>query len=202
MDSYKLALYQQFINVISKNIDEHFEEQKDYICCKEGCSLCCQRGEYPCSEIEFEYLTIGFSYLPEETQKIILGNIEKIKKEKSGFKGADFSYQCPFLINNRCSIYNYRMVVCKTFGLIYYNDLQEIGSSNPMKIPFCNEKGLNYSKVIDEKTKIISTQKVKALGYKNEPVGYNLNFKQLKEKVGTEMLGLDFGEEKTLIDWF
>ena len=94
------------------------------------------------------------------------------------------------------------MVVCRTFGLIYYNDSENVGSSNPMKIPFCNEKGLNYSKVIDEQTKTISSEKVKALNYKNEPMGYNLNFKQLKEKIGKEMLGIDFGEEKTLIDWF
>ena len=201
MDSYTLSLYQQFINVISKNIDEHFEAQKEYICCKEGCSLCCRQGEYPCSELEFEYLTIGFSYLSQEIQNIILKNIEKIKKEKAEFKGEDYSYQCPFLINDKCSVYNYRMVVCRTFGLIYYNDTEKVGDSNPMKIPFCNEKGLNYSKVIDKENKMISAEKVKAFGYKNEPIGYNLNFKQLKEKVGKEMLGLNFGEEKTLIEW-
>ena len=202
MNNYEVSLYENFINAISKNINEHFEEQKEYIFCKEGCSLCCQKGEYPCSKIELEYLTIGFSYLPQEIQNIVLNNIEKIKHEKSEFEGENFSYQCPFLIDNKCSVYEHRMVVCRTFGLIYYNDSENVGSSNPMKIPFCNEKGLNYSKVIDEQTKTISSEKVKALNYKNEPMGYNLNFKQLKEKIGKEMLGIDFGEEKTLIDWF
>lgn len=201
MINYNLVLYQNFIHTIEKQINQHFEEQKEYICCKEGCSLCCQNGEYPCSGIEFEYLTIGFSLLPQETQDIILKNIEKIKQQKAEFKGEDFRYQCPFLINDRCSVYEHRMVVCRTFGLIYYNDSEEINRSNPMKIPFCSEKGLNYSKVIDDKTKKISSVKVKELGFQNEPEGYNLNFKQLKDKIGKEIMNIDFGEEKTLIEW-
>ena len=52
--------YFQFIRVIMERINAHFEAQKEYIHCKEGCALCCKNGEYPCSELEFEFIKLGF----------------------------------------------------------------------------------------------------------------------------------------------
>lgn len=201
MDRDTFNTYEQFIRVVTGRIEEHFKDQNEYICCKEGCSHCCTSGEYPCSFLELDYLATGFSFLPEATQNIIYGNIKKIKEEKSNFTGKHFLYTCPFLIDNKCSIYNHRMLVCRTFGLIYYNNNTGINKANPMKVPFCVEKGLNYSKVYDKEKNNLSIEKAKKLGYKNDPVAYNLNFYDLREKVGKEMLNLDFGEEKSLIDW-
>ena len=201
MDNNTFNLYEKFIRVITGRINEHFENQKEYIHCKEGCAHCCSSGEYPCTELEFEYLSIGFSYLPKEIQDKIFDNIEKLKEEKANFKGNRFLYTCPFLINNKCSVYNHRMIVCRTFGLIYYNDNYEVTKTNPVKVPFCFEKGLNYSDVYDKEKNNLSMEKYKALGYKNEPVAYNLNFKQFRERVGKEMLNLEFGEEKSLVEW-
>ena len=201
MDNYTLEIYEKFIRVITKRLDEHFEDQKEYLCCKEGCALCCQSGEYPCTSAELEYLSIGFSYLPSDIQNIIFSNIDKIKKEKTDFTGEKFLYTCPFLIDNKCSVYSHRMLVCRTFGLIYFNENAEVSKTNPLKVPFCFEKGLNYSKVYDKEKNNLSIAKCKELGYKNEPIAYNLNFKQLRERVGKDMLNIDFGEEKSLIDW-
>ena len=201
MDNYNLEIYEKFIRVITGRINEHFEEQKEYLCCKEGCALCCQSGQYPCTSLELEYLSLGFSYLPQEIQEKIYSNIDKIKKEKADFKGEKFLYTCPFLIDNKCGVYNHRLIVCRTFGLIYFNEDAEVSKINPLKVPFCFEKGLNYSKVYDKEKNNLSVKKCKEQGYKNEPIAYNLNFKQYREKVGKNMLNLDFGEEKSLIDW-
>ena len=172
MDEKELEAYCQFLRVVNKRINEHFEDQKEFICCKEGCAQCCKNAQYPCSKLEFEFLKIGFISLPLEQQKIIISNIEKIKNEVKEHKEGKFTYTCPFLINDRCSVYNFRMIICRTFGLAYY-----------------------------EESNSLSSKKKEELHYKNEPVAYNLDMKNLKKKFGKDIMHLDFGEEKALIDW-
>ena len=193
-----LTDYCDFLSILSAKINKDFEEQKEYIHCAEGCSLCCKNGEYPCSELEFELLKVGISSLPGEVLEQIFKNIESVKKEKNEFKGKTFSYKCPFLINDRCSVYPYRMIVCLTFGLSYF--VNENGE-NRIKTPFCVEHGLNYSDVYDFDKKEVSTQLYKAKGYKNEPLAYNLSLDFIINNLGKECMKLDFGEEKALIDW-
>ncbi|MDY6310732.1 MAG: hypothetical protein SPL76_01280 [Cyanobacteriota bacterium] len=196
----QMEKYSQFIRVIMERIDAHFVDQKDYIHCKEGCSKCCENGEYPCSELEFEFLKLGFMTLPLETRKIITDKIEQLKKEKAQFKGKKFIYTCPFLINHRCNVYRYRMIICRTFGLSYY-DMDEKTNKYTVKIPFCSKMGLNYSEVYDPKINDFSKELYEKTGYEKPPVVYNLGVEFLMNKFGKEIMGLDFGELKTLLEW-
>ncbi len=193
--------YCQFLRVIMGRIDDHFENQKEYIHCKEGCAYCCKNGEYPCSELEFEFLKIGFMTIDKDLQQLIINKVLKLKAEKDNCKDKKFIYECPFLINDRCSIYKYRMIICRTFGLPYYEDNKEKGEKNVLKIPFCMYQGLNYSDVYDKKTDKLSDELFKKGGYKNEPLAYNLSLEFLMERFGKEIMNLDFGDEKPLIDW-
>ena len=188
MNNNEIELYEKFLELIMGQINSHFESQK-------GCALCCSNGEYPCSELEAKYLLMGFSKLSKEIKNKILENIKKIKENKQPL------YPCPFLIDNKCSVYEYRMIVCRTFGLLYYNNDNNSNNSNPIKIPFCYEKGLNYSEVYDNETKTLWREKCEELGYKNKPIAYNLDYKDLKIKFGKEIMDIDFGEEKALINW-
>ena len=183
-----------------ERINAHFEDQKEYIHCKEGCSLCCEKGEYPCSELEFEFLKIGFMSLDKEIQQQIVNNVIQLKAEKDKCTDKIFMHKCPFLINHRCSVYPYRMIICRTFGLSYY-DKDEYEKRNVLKVPFCIEQGLNYSEVYDQKNKSFSTELFKKTGYKKEPLTYNLGVEFLVKKFGQEIMDLDFGEFKRLIDW-
>lgn len=201
MDEKTLEAYCQFIRVINKSIGEHFEDQKEFICCKEGCAECCKNAQYPCSKLEFEFLKIGFMSLPLETQQIIMQNIEQIRQQVIAHKEGTFSYVCPFLINDKCSVYNFRMIICRTFGLAYYDEKKNEEDQNTIKVPFCVHNGLNYSTVYDVKSNTLSSKKREELHYTHEPVAYNLDMKNLKEKFGKEVMDLDFGEEKALIDW-
>lgn len=202
MDDKELDQYCQFIRVINSSIGEHFKNQEEFICCREGCAMCCKNAQYPCSKKEFEFLKIGFMTLPRATQNIIVENVEKIKKDILKHKEGVFNYVCPFLINDRCSVYNFRMIICRTFGLAYYDEKDENNENNTIKVPFCVHDGLNYSTVYDAKSNSLSTKKREDLSFKNEPVAYNLDMKNLKEKFGKEIMNIDFGEEKALIDWF
>ena len=60
------AKYKQYLNTITKVLNEYFEDQKEYICCKVGCAHCCQHGQYPFSDLEFKYLLLGFLQLDIE----------------------------------------------------------------------------------------------------------------------------------------
>ncbi len=198
MKKNQLEDYCQFIRVINQRISEYFDSQKDYIFCKEGCSYCCKKGEYPCSELEFEFIKLGFATLDNNTKNKIAENIYKVKKEKENFTGKVFDYVCPFLIDDRCSIYNFRMVICRTFGVPYYTKKD---GKTEYKIPFCVDYGLNYSNVYDKDTLKLSSELNSKHGLESEPLAFNSGVKFFREKFGEDIMHLDFGETKALIDW-
>ena len=47
----------------------------------------------------------------------------------------------------------------------------------------------------------ISVDMYQKTGYAQEPLAFNVSLKFLITKVGKETMGLDFGEEKTILDW-
>lgn len=173
--------YEKYLEIIMSYIDKRFEEQAEYICCSEGCAGCCKtdvRG-ITYTDLEFEYLTYGFEQLDENTKTKILENLEKMFEEKSQFS-------CPFLLNNRCSVYKYRSLICRTFGLLITTYDEE------SVIPFCIHQGLNYSKVYDKKTNKISAELVEKGNYKVEPKFFPFNKTLLCNLNIVKELGIDF----------
>lgn len=187
--------YLLYLSYIENKLKKFFEAQSPYIFCKKGCALCCQSGEYPFSQIEFDFLMLGFSKLDENLKQQISDKINKLLKEKSKTDGT-YLHECPFLINNECSVYNYRGIICRSFGLM------SIRQNANSKIPFCAFKGLNYSNVLDPETRIISLEKFKALGVDKEPLAYNVGYNALTSPDIEEVFNIKFGEVKALIDWF
>lgn len=181
--------YTKFIDILNKDLEAMFEHQKDYIFCKEGCSYCCEYGEYPFTEIEFNYLMDGYKKLNEETKKIIVKNIKNIQKDKNGY------YKCPFLIDKKCSVYNNRGIVCRTFGLL---NKEADGKVNG---PFCGKLGLNYSNVYDKETKELLINVIEENHYKNLPRVFNLNINNFRELDLVKELGIEFGDQKSLEKW-
>ena len=92
------------------------------------------------------------------------------------------------------------MIICRTFGLSYY-DYNEQSGKNELKFPFCVLQGLNYSEVYDKETKGFSTELFNESGYKNEPMAHNLGVESLMNKFGKDVMRLEFGKLKMLIDW-
>lgn len=189
--------YEKYLEFISGKIDGFFEKQKPYIACKEGCSLCCKKGEYPWSEIEYKYLMKGLLELPTELQNQIKAKIEQIKKDKENFKeDGIFFHECPFLINKKCSVYKYRGIVCRTFGL-----LVQVEGKKP-QIPFCCSMGLNYSNVYDIEKRSISQEMFDKTGLDVQPIIFNVSYKFLTNDAFAEGYGFNFGDKKPMIDWF
>lgn len=193
--------YEKYLNLINKHLlQKFFEQQKDYINCKSGCSFCCEAGEYPFSEVEFQYAMLGYNSLSEEEKGIIQAKIEKVKKTKAEFNKKGFMYECPFLINKKCSIYNYRGIICRTHGLMYF--IPDEDTPTKSKCPSCINIGLNYSNIYDKAKNVISVEMWEKTGIETEPVAYNIGLKYLLNNILTEELELEFGEVKALIDWF
>lgn len=173
-----LKSYDKFVKDFQKRIDEYFAENSEYIYCHEGCSACCEIGEYPFSRIEAEYLMEGFTRLPETVKIKIKQKVRDLKIQKENFSGKRFQYECPFLIEKKCSVYPYRGLTCRTHGLAY---LKKDGTVN---VPYCANDGLNYSSVY--KDGIFSA----------EPVKENLNIDAILKDFDSEP-----DEIRPLVNW-
>ena len=188
--------YRVYLQYLDKKLGEIFTEQAPYICCKEGCSSCCEKGEYPFTEIEFAYLMIGVQTLPKEIFLEIENNMKKIKEAKTNCKDKKFLYACPFLINKKCSLYEYRGIICRSHGVAFFSQDKKI------LVPACVDEGLNYSNVYDFEKQMISSEKYKQTGIEQEPLAHNVGVYYLTKNEITDSLGLDFGEIKPMCSWF
>lgn len=188
--------YTAYLDMLTKKIENFFNKQQPYIFCQKGCAKCCKNAQYPFTEIEYKYLMIGYKTLPLKTQIEIKKNILLTLKDKHMSKEKTFTYVCPFLINNTCSVYKYRGIICRTFGLLV---AEEDGSGSD--IPFCALEGLNYSNVYDSKKHLISSVMYKKLGVTEEPVAFNVQYNFLTSKDFAKGYGFEFGKTKPLIEW-
>ena len=176
-----LKQYEKFLSELDKKLKKYFEEQSEYICCKEGCSGCCEVGDYPFTQLEMMYLMQGFRSLPPALQNTVRENLLAVKRNRHSLH---FYYKCPFLINNKCSVYKYRGITCRTFGLAYLIDKETV------KTPACSNEGLCYHNVL--KDGILTV----------EPVKENLNLLEITNGELAKKYNLEFGESRSLVNWF
>lgn len=190
-----LENYLLYLKFIDEKLSKIFEKQKPFLCCKKGCAKCCKTAQFPYTQIEMFYLLQGATkLLDNESINLVMQNIAEIKKKKEEFSEKEFLYDCPFLINNECSVYEYRGVICRAFGLM------NISESGKVRMPFCCFQGYNYAKIMDGKN--ISSKKFKELGIEEEPAAFHTDYNFLTDKDFEKMFHFKFGEKKPMIDWF
>lgn len=183
-----LSRYEKFLKDFDAVMADMFKKQARYVKCKKGCSLCCEIGDYPFSQIEFSYLTQGFINLPNDKKSIIQQNIKKLVEEKKSFKGnGRFEHKCPFLIDNECSVYPYRGIVCRTFGIGYYDDVKDY-----VKLPECVHYGLNYSEFYDKESHTLSI---------NNIINVNLRIDRVLESKLAEAYNFEHGDIRPMLEW-
>lgn len=192
--------YEKYLDLLAPYLQKYFDQQKPYIHCKEGCSICCETGLYPLSNLEFDYMMIGLNSLPKKEKQQIYKSIEQIKIDRQNITDGIGYYKCPFLLDKKCSVYRYRSIICRTYGLMHF--WEDKDNNQRFNIPCCVSDGLNYSEVYDEERGTISAQKYAQSGIEAEPLSYNLGLKYLLSCEFAKDLKLEFGENKSLIDWF
>ena len=182
-----LSRYEKFLEDFDAIMDDLFKKQARYVKCKKGCSLCCETGNYPFSHLEFSYLTKGFISLPADKKIIVQKNIKNLVKQKKEFKGERFEHRCPFLIGNECCVYKYRGLVCRAFGIGYYDDVKDY-----VKLPECVHSGLNYSEFYDEKSHTLTI---------NDVVNINLRIDRILGSKLAQTYNLDYGDIRPMLEW-
>lgn len=177
-----LKRYEEFLKIVDARLEKYFEEQCEFIKCREGCSACCEVGEYPFSRLELEYLLSGFSKLPLDLKIKIREEIISLKKEKPKM------HKCPFLVDKKCSVYKYRGLVCRIHGLAWYDE-----NENRIRLPYCANKGLNYAKVFDRETGEVFLQ---------NPITERLRIDSILDSEEAQKYDLVRGEIRPLLKWF
>lgn len=184
-----LKEYEEFLKDFDSIISQLFENQKKYVKCHKGCSLCCEIGEYPFSQLEFAYLTQGYLQLPENRKILVQQNIRNLLMDKKEYKGEKrFEHKCPFLINRECSVYQYRGLVCRTFGVCYYDDVKGV-----TMLPECVHYGLNYSENYDDENKELHVDYIPRV---------NLRIDRILNSQVAHKYNLESGEIRPIVEWF
>ena len=160
-----LKKYEKFLKELDKKLKKYFDEQSEYICCKEGCSGCCEVGDYPFTQLEMMYLMEGFKALPNDIKILVKNSLMQTK-------------------NNKCSVYKYRGITCRTFGLAYFT------KDKIVKVPECVHQNLCYSKVFKDNELL------------TEPVKECLGLFDIVDSKLAKKYKLEFGPSRSLIDWF
>ena len=79
MDNYKI-----FLKEFDKKLENYFNQHKEYVHCKIGCSHCCENGDYPLSQLELEYLMQGYIKLDNDTKIKVQKNIKSRPQTSDG----------------------------------------------------------------------------------------------------------------------
>lgn len=179
-----ITRYQKYLDFLDEKLSKMFSAQLPFVKCKEGCAYCCKEGEYPLSELEYIYLMFAYEALaPDVKEKVNENILELISAKKTKM------YQCPFLIDNRCAVYLNRAIICRTFGLLSFDD------KGKKRIPFCVDLGLNYADVF--KDGVITANAEDG----TEPVAYNIDRRFLRSSTFEKEYGIFFGDDKPLVEW-
>ncbi len=183
-----LKRYEKFLEEFDKTLVDYFDSQKSFIKCKKGCCLCCEKGEYPFSRLEAEYLMSGFVKLPKEKKDIIRNNIYNLLERQNEFTGDRFLYKCPFLLDKECSLYSYRGIVCRVHGLAYFDKFL-----NCVRLPECTREGLNYSELFNIQNSTLNLE---------NPINDDLTIYGVLRSAKSQQYQLECGEIRSLINWF
>lgn len=91
---------------ISDSLTQSHLAQISAVMCKKGCSNCCKSPTVPFTEPEL----IGISWYATEKLKSPLR--ERVKQR---LYDHNTSLECPFLVDDECSVYEMRPLICRQF---------------------------------------------------------------------------------------
>lgn len=120
--------YRQLIEQVDEVTAKLSARYAEHLVCRAGCSGCCHH-HLSIFAVEAEAVREAIALLPENVRAIIERQAhEVIKREAKGEPVA-----CPLLVENRCSIYESRPLICRTQGLPLLLEAEDGGQ----EVDFC-----------------------------------------------------------------
>jgi uncharacterized protein len=120
--------YQQLIKQVDEVTAKLSARYAQHLVCRAGCSGCCHH-HLSVFAVEAEAVREAIAGMPIEVRGIIETQArEVIKREADGQPVA-----CPLLVENRCSIYETRPLICRTQGLPLLLEAEDGGQ----EVDFC-----------------------------------------------------------------
>ena len=108
-----LANYRSLLSRVDQHCGKICEEFAEQLSCRAGCSACCQHLTlFP---VEAANLVTAVEQLPSELRALLAG---RIQWPESG--------TCPLLLDDRCTVYSNRPVICRTHGLPLLADVEGV----------------------------------------------------------------------------
>ena len=107
-----LEMYRQLIEGVNDLTSQLNERYQAHLQCGAGCSGCCHH-HLSVFAVEAAVLTEAIQALPEAQQTRIRQQANEVKEREA--KGE--SVACPLLVDNLCSVYESRPLICRTQGL-------------------------------------------------------------------------------------
>jgi len=120
--------YSQLIRQVDELTARLSSRYAQHLVCRAGCSGCCHHhlSVFP---VEAESVRQAIEALPEMTR----GVIEKQARDVIELEAQDKPVACPLLVENRCSIYESRPMICRTQGL----PLLLVSEEGELEVDFC-----------------------------------------------------------------
>ena len=139
---------QPLIGKLQDNVTRFFEDfhnrhQKNMMCGK-GCSKCCV-ADLSVFSIEAQHIYAWFLQLTPEEKLRIKGSWVKQSTDSAAAAMSSESQKCSFLIDDQCSIYPARPVLCRSQGLplkVSQSSFDDEESSEEFELSLCD---LNFT---------------------------------------------------------
>ncbi|MEP7273746.1 MAG: YkgJ family cysteine cluster protein, partial [Acidobacteriota bacterium] len=104
--------YQQLVREVDQVTIELSNLYQDHLQCRAGCSSCCHH-HLSVFEVEAKAVSAAINALPLEVQTAVEEQAAAVLE----LEGQGSPVSCPLLIDDRCSIYENRPIICRTQGL-------------------------------------------------------------------------------------
>lgn len=142
MNNYLKQLHEK-VAEHNQKVEAHYPQGMH---CKNGCSKCCY-VDLSVFNIEAEFIRDWFSSLSLEVKSIIKEKWNKPLAVQENFFG-QMVESCPFLVNESCSIYEARPLICRTQGLPLKFTLEEQEDVDACPLNF-NDQELEMGDCLD-----------------------------------------------------
>lgn len=103
------AYYLQVLEAIERQTAPLKLQYQTQMACQKGCSACC-RDNFKIRPVEQAYMAEGLALQSHSVQLQVAQRLAMTSEERNG--------ECPYLLEQACSVYDYRPVLCRAFGLM------------------------------------------------------------------------------------